>query len=165
MAGACWRMCWPAGAPYGTTTSLLGPGHWRSGPPVTITHSDDCVSAAHPGDRCDRSDGGTGRHVAAELLKRGLPVRALVRRIDERSEALQAMGIHVVVGDFADYASLLAALESVEAAYFSYPVGAGLTEAAGLFAAAGRERDLQLVVGPSSQGFMLVSRKLPQVNR
>ena len=90
--------------------------------------------------------GGTGRHVAAELLKRGLPVRALVRRIDERSEALQAMGIHVVLGDFADYASLLAALDSVEAAYFSYPVGAGLTEAAGLFAAAGRERDLQLVV-------------------
>ena len=90
--------------------------------------------------------GGTGRHVAAELLKRGLPVRALVRRIDERSEALQAMGIQMVVGDFADYASLLAALEGVEAAYFSYPVGAGLTEAAGLFAAAGRERDLQLVV-------------------
>ena len=52
--------------------------------------------------------GGTGRHVAAELLKRGLPVRALVRRIDERSEALQVMGIDVVVGDFADYASLLA---------------------------------------------------------
>ncbi len=52
----------------------------------------------------------------------------------------------LVVGDFADYASLLAALEDVEAAYFSYPVGAGLTEAAGLFAAAGRERDLQLVV-------------------
>ena len=40
--------------------------------------------------------GGTGRHVAAELLKRGLPVRALVRRIGERSEALQAMGIHVM---------------------------------------------------------------------
>ena len=113
--------------------------------------------------------GGTGRHVAAELLKRGLPVRALVRRIDERSEALQAMGIHVVVGDFADYASLLTALESVEAAYFSYPVGAGLTEAAGLFAAAGRERDLQLVVdlsldaafpeSPSPQGRARVGRR------
>jgi len=90
--------------------------------------------------------GGTGRHVAAELLNRGLPVRALVHRLDDRSEALQAMGIHIVVGDFADYASLLAALEDVEAAYFSYPVGAGLTEAAGLFAAAGRERDLQRVV-------------------
>jgi uncharacterized protein YbjT (DUF2867 family) len=90
--------------------------------------------------------GGTGRHVATELLQRGLPVRALVHRLDERSEALQAMGIQIAVGDFAEYASLLAALEDVEAAYFSYPVGAGLTEAAGLFAAAGRERDLQLVV-------------------
>ena len=90
--------------------------------------------------------GGVGGHVAAELLKRGLPVRALVRRLDERSEALQAMGIQIVAGDFADYASLLAALEDVEAAYFSYPVGAGLTEAAGLFAAAGRARDLQRVV-------------------
>jgi NAD(P)H dehydrogenase (quinone) len=47
--------------------------------------------------------GGTGRHVAAELLRRGLPVRAMVRRIDERSEALRAMGIEVVVCDFADY--------------------------------------------------------------
>jgi uncharacterized protein YbjT (DUF2867 family) len=90
--------------------------------------------------------GGTGRHVATRLLDRGVPVRALVHRFDERSEALQALGIEVVVGDFADYASLLAALEDVEAAYFSYPVGTGLTEAAGLFAAAGRERDLQRVV-------------------
>jgi uncharacterized protein YbjT (DUF2867 family) len=90
--------------------------------------------------------GGTGGHVAAELLRRALPVRAMVHRIDERSEALQAMGIEVVVGDFADYTSLLAALEGIEAAYFCYPVGAGLTEAAGLFAAAGRERDLQRVV-------------------
>ena len=90
--------------------------------------------------------GGTGRHVAAELLRRGLPVRAMVHRVDERSEALQAMGIEVLVGDFADYTSLLAALDGVEAAYFCYPVGAGLTEAAGFFAAAGRERGLQRIV-------------------
>jgi NAD(P)H dehydrogenase (quinone) len=90
--------------------------------------------------------GGTGRHVAAELLSRGLPVRAMVRRFDERSEELRGMGIEVVIGDFADYASLLAALDGIEAAYFCYPVGAGLTEAAGLFAAAGREQDLQRVV-------------------
>lgn len=90
--------------------------------------------------------GGIGRHVAAGLRERGLPVRALVHRLDERSEALQDIGIDVVVGDFADYASLLAALEDVESAYFSYPVGAGLTEAAGLFAAAGRERALRVVV-------------------
>jgi uncharacterized protein YbjT (DUF2867 family) len=90
--------------------------------------------------------GGTGRHVAPERLRRGLPVRAMVRRIDQRSEALRAMGIDVVVGDFADYTSLLAALHGIEAAYFCYPVGAGLTEAAGLFAAAGLNRDLQRVI-------------------
>jgi uncharacterized protein YbjT (DUF2867 family) len=90
--------------------------------------------------------GGVGRHVAAELVDRGLPVRALVHRIDDRSESLRGMAVEVVVGDFTDYASLLAALEGVEAAYFSYPVGTGLTEAAGLFAAAGRERGLERVV-------------------
>lgn len=90
--------------------------------------------------------GGTGRHVAAELRNRGLPVRAFVHRLDERSEELRGMGIEVVKGDFTDYASLLAALDGIEAAYFCYPVGAGLTEAAGFFAAAGREQELQRVV-------------------
>jgi uncharacterized protein YbjT (DUF2867 family) len=90
--------------------------------------------------------GGIGRHVAAELVRQGLPVRALVRRLDERSEALQAMGVNLVVADFADYGSLLRALEDVESAYFSYPVDAGLTVAAGLFAAAGLERGLRTVV-------------------
>lgn len=73
-------------------------------------------------------------------------MRALVHRIDDRSEALRELGIEVVAGDFTDYGKLLAALDDVQAAYFSYPVGAGLTEAAGLFAAAGRERDLRSVV-------------------
>ncbi|WP_186315506.1 NmrA family NAD(P)-binding protein [Catellatospora sichuanensis] len=90
--------------------------------------------------------GGTGRHVAAELLSRGLPVRAMVRRLDERSEELRGMGIEVVLADFADYTSLIAALEGIEAAYFSYPVGAGLAEAAGFFAAAGRKQGLQRIV-------------------
>lgn len=90
--------------------------------------------------------GGTGRHVAAELLGRGLPVRAMVRRLDERSEELRAIGAEVVVADFFDYTSLVAALDGIEAAYFCYPVGAGLAEAAGFFAAAGRKQGLQRVV-------------------
>jgi nitrile hydratase len=65
-------------APYRTTTSLP-PGHWRSGP-VTITHSDDRQYGPSC-DRCDRSDGWHRRHVAANF-ETGLPVRALVRRID-----------------------------------------------------------------------------------
>ena len=56
------------------------------------------------------------------------------------------MGADVVVGDWTDYTSLLTALDGIEAAYFCYPVGAGLTEAAGLFAGAGHEKNLQCIV-------------------
>jgi uncharacterized protein YbjT (DUF2867 family) len=94
-------------------------------------------------------NGGTGRAVVQVLCDRGLPVRALVRQRDERAEALDSLGAQVVVGDFADYGSLLAALDGVTTAYFCYPVAAGLTEAAGLFAAAGRERGLRRVVDMS----------------
>lgn len=90
--------------------------------------------------------GGTGRHVAAELLRRGVPTRALVRQLDDRAEVLRDNGVEVVVGDLDDYASLLDALEGVESAYFTYPVGAGLAEAAGMFAAAGRQRSLTHIV-------------------
>jgi uncharacterized protein YbjT (DUF2867 family) len=70
----------------------------------------------------------------------------MVRRFDERSEELRGIGVEVVIGDFTDYASLVAALDGIEAAYFCFPVGTGLTEAAGLFAAAGRKRDLRRIV-------------------
>ena len=43
--------------------------------------------------------GGVGGLVVESLRRRGLPVRALVRREDERAEALRATGAEVVVGD------------------------------------------------------------------
>src|SRR5271154_1609979 len=90
--------------------------------------------------------GGTGRAVAKVLLERGLPVRALVRTLDERAEALRELGLEIVVGDFGNYRSLIAALDGVESAYFCYPVGAGIAEAAGFFAGAGREQGLKRIV-------------------
>jgi len=43
--------------------------------------------------------GAVGRSVAGLLLERGLSVRAMVRREDERAAALRAAGAEVVVGD------------------------------------------------------------------
>ena len=43
--------------------------------------------------------GGVGGAVVEALRRRGLPVRALVRRDDERAAALRATGAEVVVGD------------------------------------------------------------------
>lgn len=107
---------------------------------VTNTHKPILVTGA------TGRHGGSGHAVALELLKLGVPVRALVRNIDARAEALRDRGVQLAVGDYGNYASLIAALEGVESAYFCYPVAAGINEAAGFFAAAGREQGLKRIV-------------------
>jgi len=83
--------------------------------------------------------GGTGAHLARRLREAGRSVRALVRRLDERTEPLQALGAEIVVGDLHDRASLVPALEGVGSAYFTYPVNGGIVQAAANFAAAARQ--------------------------
>ena len=90
--------------------------------------------------------GGSGLGVLKGLIDKGLPVRALVRGLDKRAENLRDLGAEVVVGDYMDYASLLAALKDVKSAFFCYPVAPGIAEAAGMFAAAGRVQGLERVV-------------------
>lgn len=90
--------------------------------------------------------GGTGMTVILALREAGRPVRALVRRLDERSEVLAGQGIEVVAGDLHDRRALAPALDGVETAYFTYPVAAGIVEAAANFAAAGRAAGLRRVV-------------------
>ena len=92
------------------------------------------------------NQGGTGRSVVKLLVEGGLPVRALVHTLDDRAEALRDLGAEIAVGDFGNYQSLLAALEGVESAYFCYPVAAGVAEAAGFFAGAGRNQGLKRIV-------------------
>ena len=43
--------------------------------------------------------GSVGRSVTGMLLDRGFPVRAMVRREDDRAASLRAAGAQVVVGD------------------------------------------------------------------
>ncbi|MFT3775991.1 MAG: NAD(P)H-binding protein [Minicystis sp.] len=74
--------------------------------------------------------GGTGAHVARRLRDEGHAVRLLVRRRDARSAAFEADGFDVRVGDLRDPASLRPALEGVDQVTFSFPVDAGIVEAA-----------------------------------
>jgi nucleoside-diphosphate-sugar epimerase len=50
--------------------------------------------------------GAIGRNLTAMLLAEGHKVRALVRREDERADALRRLGAEVVQGDVTDLASM-----------------------------------------------------------
>lgn len=93
--------------------------------------------------------GSTGRLVANILLKQGISVRALVHKLDARSDDLRAQGAEILEGDLLNPASVLAAMKGVKRAFFTYPVADGLLEAATIFAAAARDRGLELVVNNS----------------
>src|SRR5262249_41947331 len=74
------------------------------------------------------------------LRRRGLPVRALVRRDDERADALRAAGAEVVVADLTRAADVLRALAGCKRVYFGMSVSAPYLEATVATAAAARER-------------------------
>ena len=93
--------------------------------------------------------GSTGRVITSLLLEQGIPVRALVHKLDSRSDELRQQGAEVVEGDLLNPASVQAAMRNVKRAYFTYPVAEGLLEAATIFAAAARDAALELVVNNS----------------
>ena len=95
------------------------------------------------------AQGSTGRLVTTLLLEQGIPVRALVHKLDSRSNELQKLGAEVVEGDLLNAASVQSAMRDVKRAFFTYPVADGLLEATTIFATAAREAKLELVVNNS----------------
>jgi uncharacterized protein YbjT (DUF2867 family) len=90
--------------------------------------------------------GKTGRHVSEMLLARGIPVRAFVHKIDERSERLRALGAEIFEGDFLDIRSMQRAAHGASAIYFAYPVQDGLLDATAAMAVAAREAGISRLV-------------------
>ncbi|MFI1735088.1 NAD(P)H-binding protein [Streptomyces acidicola] len=76
------------------------------------------------------SVGGVGRSVVEGLRRRGLPVRAMVHRDDERADALRATGAEVVVGDLTRAGDVDEALAGCGRMYFGMGVSAQYLEAA-----------------------------------
>jgi uncharacterized protein YbjT (DUF2867 family) len=90
--------------------------------------------------------GKTGRHVCELLLRRGIPVRAFVHKIDKRSEHLRALGAEIFEGDFLDIRSVQRAAEGTSSIYFAYPVQDGLMDATAAMALAAREASVSRLV-------------------
>ena len=93
--------------------------------------------------------GTTGQYAIKKLVEKGADVRAMVRTIDERSDALKALGVEVVQSDFLDLQGLRKALNNVNRAYFLYPFIDHLPKAAGYFAKVAKEQNVELVVSMS----------------
>lgn len=66
--------------------------------------------------------GGVGRTVLEQLRAQDVPVRAMVRRDDDRAAELRALGAEVVIGDLTRPESVAAALKGVGRMYFAMPV-------------------------------------------
>lgn len=89
--------------------------------------------------------GNTGRPVTQELLRAGFPVRAMVRREDERARHLRELGADVVVGNLFDVRDLRRVMDGVHRAYFVAPHGPNGLHASVAFAVAAEEAKLETV--------------------
>ena len=100
--------------------------------------------------------GAVGRTVTGLLLERGLPVRAMVRREDDRAAALRAAGAEVVLGDLLEPADVYRVVRGCPRVYFGLSVSPGYLEAIG------RGARLNLGQARSALGPHTGSRSKPQ---
>jgi uncharacterized protein YbjT (DUF2867 family) len=94
--------------------------------------------------------GKTGAAVVEQMRERGFPVRALVRRRDDRSARLEALGAEVIEGDLHDLGSMRKAMDGVKRIYFVYPPQAELLlEASAILAVTAHDAGVEAVVNMS----------------
>lgn len=89
--------------------------------------------------------GRTGSAAVLQLLEKGFPVRAFVRRRDTRAVALNQAGAELFVGNMFDIRDLRWALDGVQRAYHCPPFAPNLLHGAMLFALAAEEAKLEVV--------------------
>jgi uncharacterized protein YbjT (DUF2867 family) len=93
--------------------------------------------------------GGVGRNVTELLLARGHKVRAVVRREDERADALRRLGAEVVQGDLTDLGAMHRAIEGCARIYFGMSVSPAYLEATVNTAAVARHHGVEAFVNMS----------------
>ena len=93
--------------------------------------------------------GAVGRTVTSLLLDRGLPVRAMVRREDDRASSLRAAGAEVVVGDLLEPADVHRVLTGCRRVYFGMSVSPGYLEATVTMATVARQVGVDALVNMS----------------
>jgi NAD(P)H dehydrogenase (quinone) len=90
--------------------------------------------------------GKIGGAVAAQLLEKGVPTRALVHRDDGRSDRLRALGAEIVVADMFDIQQVAAAVDGVDRLFFNPPYHPHALDSAVAFAVAAQRSGVEAVV-------------------
>jgi len=94
--------------------------------------------------------GSVGRGVVKLLRERDLQVRALVHRLDERSQVLSEMGAELVVADLTNGADVVRALRGCKRMYFGMSISSTYLQATAIAAAAAKEiPDFEILVNIS----------------
>jgi NAD(P)H dehydrogenase (quinone) len=94
--------------------------------------------------------GSVGRGVVKLLRERDLQVRALVHRLDERSQVLSEMGAKIVVADLTNGADVVRALRGCKRMYFGMSISSPYLQATAIAAAAAKEiHDFEILVNIS----------------
>ena len=110
--------------------------------------------------------GAIGPAVVSDLLGRGFKVRAMVRREDERSQALAGLGAEIVVGNLLDLDDVHRAVEGCRRVYFSLSVDSTYLEATTNAAAVAKHHGVEAFVNMSqmtlSQMSVLETTDSPQ---
>ncbi len=91
------------------------------------------------------ASGKTGSAAVIQFLEKGFPVRAFVRRQDQRAERLRQAGAEIFAGDQLDMRDLRSALADVQRACHIPPLAPNLLHGAMLFALAAEEAKLEVV--------------------
>ncbi|OQW59477.1 MAG: hypothetical protein A4S14_05845 [Proteobacteria bacterium SG_bin9] len=93
--------------------------------------------------------GSVGRQLVALLRQQAMPVRALVRKEDQRSAHLAEMGAEIVVADLTRPDQVYAAMKGCTQAFFATSIGPSFLECALATTAAARECGLEMLVNLS----------------
>jgi NAD(P)H dehydrogenase (quinone) len=96
------------------------------------------------------ASGKTGGYAIKELLAKGVQVRALVHRIDERSKKLEKEGVEIIQGDINDFNTISNALQGINGVYFCYPIQIpGILSATSYLIQVAREQGVENIVNMS----------------
>ncbi len=90
--------------------------------------------------------GKTGTPTVLQLLEKGFPVRAFVRKLDHRSEALESAGAEIFVGNQYSLSDMRAAMNGIKRAYQCAPGAPNILHFNAVFTAAAYETGLEHVV-------------------